>query len=83
MIQGARIAGAAKIIACDMKPANLEITKKFGATHTVNVAEQSTEEDLKKLTGADSVFISLSTAPATQERQKVLGKEQEMAVPLW
>ena len=35
-IQGARIAGASKIIACDIKDDNLELAKKYGATHTVN-----------------------------------------------
>ena len=35
-IQGARIAGASKIIACDIKDDNLEEVKKFGATHTIN-----------------------------------------------
>jgi S-(hydroxymethyl)glutathione dehydrogenase / alcohol dehydrogenase len=58
-IQGARIAGAAKIIACDMKPANLEIAKKFGATHTINVAEQNAEEALKELTGGLGVHFAI------------------------
>lgn len=35
-IQGARIAGAAQIIACDLKDENLEIARQHGATHTVN-----------------------------------------------
>ena len=35
-LQGARIAGASKIIACDIKDDNLELAKKYGATHTVN-----------------------------------------------
>lgn len=58
-IQGARIAGASKIIACDMKADNLEIAKKFGATHTVNVAEENTEEALKALTGGYGVHFAI------------------------
>lgn len=64
-IQGARIAGAAKIIACDMKPANLEIARKFGATHTVNVAEKNAEEALKELTGGFGVHFSIDCSGHT------------------
>jgi S-(hydroxymethyl)glutathione dehydrogenase/alcohol dehydrogenase len=35
VIQGARIAGAAKIIGVDINPLRLEMAKKYGATHTV------------------------------------------------
>jgi S-(hydroxymethyl)glutathione dehydrogenase/alcohol dehydrogenase len=38
-IQGARIAGASQIIACDIKDDNLESVKKFGATDTINTAK--------------------------------------------
>jgi S-(hydroxymethyl)glutathione dehydrogenase / alcohol dehydrogenase len=64
-IQGARIAGASKIIACDMKPANLEIAKKFGATHTINVAEQNAEEALKELTGGYGVHFAIDCSGHT------------------
>jgi S-(hydroxymethyl)glutathione dehydrogenase / alcohol dehydrogenase len=64
-IQGARIAGAAKIIACDMKPANLEIAKKFGATHTINVAEQDAEQALKELTGGYGVHFAIDCSGHT------------------
>ncbi|MFN8355040.1 MAG: alcohol dehydrogenase catalytic domain-containing protein [Spirosomataceae bacterium] len=35
VIQGARIAGAAKIIAVDVNPLRLDMAKSYGATHTV------------------------------------------------
>ncbi|MCI2062211.1 MAG: Zn-dependent alcohol dehydrogenase [Eubacteriaceae bacterium] len=35
-IQGAKIAGASIIIACDIKDDNLEQAKKYGATHIIN-----------------------------------------------
>lgn len=35
VIQGAKISGAAKIIAIDINPERLEMAKKFGATHTI------------------------------------------------
>ncbi|MED4225168.1 Zn-dependent alcohol dehydrogenase [Neobacillus cucumis] len=58
-IQGARIAGASKIIACDVKASNLEIAKKFGATDTVNVGEENAEEALKSLTGGFGVHYAI------------------------
>ena len=38
VIQGARIAGAKQIIACDLSAEKMEIAKNFGATHTVDPA---------------------------------------------
>lgn len=64
-IQGSRIAGAAKIIACDVKAANLEIAKKFGATHTVNVAEENVEEALKSLSGGLGVHFAIDCSGNT------------------
>lgn len=40
VIQGARIAGAVKIIAVDINPLRLEMAKEYGATHTI-LAEKS------------------------------------------
>ncbi|NKX54206.1 zinc-binding dehydrogenase [Arthrobacter mobilis] len=40
VLSGARIAGAATIIGVDVHPDKLELAKKFGATHTVNSAEE-------------------------------------------
>ncbi len=50
VIQGARIAGAEKIIAIDTLPAKLEMAKKFGATDVLLFKDDPTK-DLKKLTG--------------------------------
>lgn len=58
-IQGARIAGASKIIACDLKEQNLEIAKSFGATQTVNVGEGDPVEVLKSLTGGFGVHFAI------------------------
>lgn len=64
-IQGARIAGAIKIIACDVKPANLEIAKEYGATDTVNVAQENVEEVLKSLTGGLGVHFAIDCSGHT------------------
>ncbi len=39
VIQGAKIAGATKIIAIDMFDSKLEMAKTFGATHTINAGD--------------------------------------------
>ncbi|MEV6711656.1 S-(hydroxymethyl)mycothiol dehydrogenase [Lentzea sp. NPDC051208] len=59
-IAGARIAGAAKIIAVDTDPRKLEWAKGFGATHTVNAREVddvvTAIQDLTDSFGADVVI---------------------------
>jgi S-(hydroxymethyl)glutathione dehydrogenase/alcohol dehydrogenase len=42
-IQGARLSGAETIIAVDLHSASLERAKQFGATHTIQVAEDDNE----------------------------------------
>lgn len=42
VIQGARISGAAMIIAVDINPQRLEMAKFFGATHTINADKGDT-----------------------------------------
>jgi S-(hydroxymethyl)glutathione dehydrogenase/alcohol dehydrogenase len=67
-IQGARIAGAGKIIAVARKAARLETAKQYGATHTIQVQPDDRElraaaEQVKKLTdgrGADYAFEATS-----------------------
>ncbi|MEV6236487.1 S-(hydroxymethyl)mycothiol dehydrogenase [Lentzea sp. NPDC051838] len=59
-IAGARIAGAAKIIAVDTDPRKLEWAKGFGATHTINAREVddvvTAIQDLTDAFGADVVI---------------------------
>lgn len=51
VIQGARIAGARKIIAVDINPLRLEMALEYGATHTL-LAEK---EDIGLLKAADAI----------------------------
>jgi S-(hydroxymethyl)mycothiol dehydrogenase len=59
-VAGARLAGAAKIIAVDTDPRKLEWAKGFGATHTVNAKEVGdvvkAVQDLTDGFGADVVI---------------------------
>ncbi|MFM7119960.1 MAG: Zn-dependent alcohol dehydrogenase [Gammaproteobacteria bacterium] len=50
-INGAAIAGAARIIAVDMVPSKLELARKFGATDVVNAKAVNAIEAVKELTG--------------------------------
>ena len=50
-IQGAAIGGAGRIIAVDTLPAKLELSRKFGATDTVNASEGDVVERVKEMTG--------------------------------
>ena len=50
-INGAAIAGAARIIAVDQVPSKLDLARKFGATDTVNAGETDPIEAVRELTG--------------------------------
>jgi S-(hydroxymethyl)glutathione dehydrogenase / alcohol dehydrogenase len=50
-IQGARIAGAGRIIAVDMLDSKLEVARQFGATDTVNGSNGDAVEAVQELTG--------------------------------
>jgi len=64
VIQGARISGAAKIIAIDINENRLEMAKQFGATHTIQASKidknlSIAAEQVKNITGnggADFAF---------------------------
>ncbi|MGI8755742.1 MAG: Zn-dependent alcohol dehydrogenase [Acidimicrobiales bacterium] len=70
VIQGAKIAGASKIIAIDMLDAKLEMATEFGATHTVNagdgdpVAAVTTIADGR---GADVAFEVIGLGPTMEQ----------------
>ncbi|MDX6349773.1 MAG: S-(hydroxymethyl)mycothiol dehydrogenase [Streptomyces sp.] len=56
-IAGARLAGAAKIIAVDIDDRKLETAKKMGATHTVNSRENDPVEAIQALTGGNGADV--------------------------
>ena len=56
VVQGARLAGAATIIACDLLDSKLAYAKEFGATHTVNaLAARASVDFARSLTGGRGV----------------------------
>ncbi|MFO8126183.1 zinc-binding dehydrogenase [Yoonia sp.] len=65
-IQGARIAGARRIIAVDMSEEKLAIAKEFGATDGVLATQEKPWRQAKAAMGrgADAVFVTVGAIPA-------------------
>jgi S-(hydroxymethyl)glutathione dehydrogenase/alcohol dehydrogenase len=55
-IQGARLAGAARIIAVDMVDSKLELAKAFGATDSVNASDGNAVGNVKEMTDGGVEF---------------------------
>lgn len=74
-IQGARIAGAARIIAVDMTEEKLEAAREFGATDGVLAGNDAPWRDVRALTGgrgADAVFVTVGAIPAYDSAPRFL-----------
>ncbi|MFG2719308.1 S-(hydroxymethyl)mycothiol dehydrogenase [Streptomyces sp. NPDC048416] len=56
-IVGARLAGAARIIAVDIDDRKLATAKSMGATHTVNSRGQDAVETIRELTGGNGADV--------------------------
>jgi S-(hydroxymethyl)glutathione dehydrogenase/alcohol dehydrogenase len=56
VVQGARIAGARRIIAIDPQPTKRELAARFGATDLVDAADGDTAETVAELTGGGVDF---------------------------
>jgi S-(hydroxymethyl)glutathione dehydrogenase/alcohol dehydrogenase len=69
-VQGARIAGAARIIAIDPAPFNREMAGKFGATHMYASADEALEP-IKDMTRGEMASAALVTVDVTTG--KVIG----------
>ncbi|GAB3981648.1 S-(hydroxymethyl)mycothiol dehydrogenase [Actinoallomurus acanthiterrae] len=69
-VAGARLAGAAKIIAVDLDDRKLDQAKKLGATHAVNSAREDAVTAIRDLTGGfgADVVIDAVGRPQTYEQ---------------
>lgn len=74
-IQGARIAGARRIVAVDLSEEKLEDARAFGATDTVLATEAKPWRTARGLLGrgADAVFVTVGAIPAYDTAVKYLG----------
>jgi NDMA-dependent alcohol dehydrogenase len=76
-IQGCVLAGATMIVAVDTMDEKLELARQFGATHTVNAAEDpKVVRTLRKLTrgGADYTFECVGSGAVTAQAYGATGK---------
>ena len=73
-LQGARIAGAGRIIAVDTVPWKLELARKLGASDTVNAADGDPAAAVKELTGGgvETAFECIGTVPTCQQAVAML-----------
>jgi Zn-dependent alcohol dehydrogenase len=70
IVQGARLAGASRIVAVDTRPEKLELARALGATDTVQAAgHEDTVEAVRDLTGGgpDYAFEAIGSERAIQE----------------
>jgi S-(hydroxymethyl)glutathione dehydrogenase/alcohol dehydrogenase len=68
VVQGARLAGAATIVACDLLDSKLAFAREFGATHTVNAGQADVVEFARGLTagrGVDYAFDAIGSEKTT------------------
>ena len=68
VVQGARLAGAATIVACDLLDSKLAYAKDFGATHTVNGSKDNVVDVVRGLTagrGVDYAFDAIGGEATT------------------
>ncbi|WP_037312034.1 Zn-dependent alcohol dehydrogenase [Ruegeria halocynthiae] len=75
-IQGARIAGARRIVAVDMTEEKLDIAMEFGATHGVLASSDAPWQAANKALGgrgADAVLITVGAIPAYDQAPRYLG----------
>ncbi|HKV44434.1 MAG TPA: Zn-dependent alcohol dehydrogenase [bacterium] len=76
VVQGARLAGAAMIIAVDLLEHRLEAAKRFGATHTVRASEEDPVRAIQHLSGGgvDYAFEVIGRAAVVRQAVDCLAR---------
>ncbi len=74
-INGAAIAGAARIIAIDMVPSKLDLARKFGATDVINAKEVDAVGEVREMTGGGVhySFEAIGLKQTAEQSFKMLG----------
>lgn len=98
VVQGAKLAGANRIIAVDLVDQKLEMARHFGATHTINARQEDPVEAIRRLTGgrgADYAFEVIGRADTVEQAWNAVRKggtavivgvpdvTDQLAVPLY
>lgn len=75
-IQGARLAGASRVVAVDLVPAKLELAQRLGATDVVDAREVEVVPHLRSLVpeGLDFVFDAIGAISTTEQAIEALGQ---------
>ncbi|MAY87249.1 MAG: zinc-binding dehydrogenase [Pseudooceanicola sp.] len=73
-IQGARIAGARRIVAVDMLPEKLDVAREFGATDVVEASDPKPWRTVKQMLGrgADAVLVTVGVAQVYDQSPRYL-----------
>lgn len=81
-IQGARLAGARRIVAVDMSEAKLEIAREFGATDGVLASDDKPWRAAKEIIGggADAVFVTVGAIPAYDTAMRYLAPHGKLVM---
>jgi Zn-dependent alcohol dehydrogenase len=77
VVQGARLAGCARVVALDTRGEPLRLAREFGATDGVDASGEKVAEQVRELTdgrGADYVFDTVG-APATLAQALTLARK--------
>ncbi len=80
-IQGAVLAGAARVIALDLQPEKLRAATEFGATDVIDGADKTAARQIRKLTGgrgADFVFVTVGAIKLFETAPRMLAPRGEM-----
>jgi S-(hydroxymethyl)glutathione dehydrogenase/alcohol dehydrogenase len=83
VVQGARFAGAAQIVAIDMRPDKLEVARRLGATDIVEAASGvDVVTAVRDLTGGgpDYAFEAIGTEPTIQQAWEAAGPRGTVVV---
>ena len=69
-IAGAKLAGAATVIAVDLDPGKLEQATAFGATHTVDASKTDPVDAIRSMTGGNGADVCIEAVghPAVMEQ---------------
>jgi S-(hydroxymethyl)glutathione dehydrogenase / alcohol dehydrogenase len=82
-VQGAKLAGAAPIVAIDLSSAKLEAARQFGATHAIDARTEDAAATVKSLTGgrgADYVFVTVGAKAAFEQGFGLLAKAGALVI---
>lgn len=73
-IQGAKLVGAARVVAVDVHDAKLELARRFGATHVVNAREEDAVDAVRRVTGdgVDHAFEAVGSAATVEQAWQML-----------